>query len=88
VPLPRVMRDQQRSLRSPVTVYPQVDTLARVTTLIAGRPSKLAMRFASRLLIWSASRRDRLCVQLPYLVWLLCTVELSIFHRPSSAASP
>ena len=36
----------------------------------------------------SASRRDRLGVQLPYMVWLLRTVELSIFHRPSSVTSP
>jgi hypothetical protein len=32
-------------------------------------------------------QRDRLCVQLRYLAWLLLTVELSIFHRPSSATS-
>jgi len=60
-----------------------------VMVLIAARPSKLAMRVRFPSFVYSASsRRDRVCVQLPYLVWLPCTVELSIFHRPSSVTSP
>jgi hypothetical protein len=53
---------------------------------VTARASKLAMRVGFPLpLVQSASQRDRLWAQLACLVWLLCTVELSIFHRPSSA---
>jgi hypothetical protein len=63
--------------------------LVGVTILIAARPSKLAIWVClPGTVSWSLSRCDRLCVSLRYLVWLLLTVELSIFHSPSSATSP